>query len=337
MNAVYQRVLRRHRWPLAVPIAIATIVGIWSALGAPDRYESKATLWFDTPVPAESSITSSDPGAVPPAQLQQQLLSQLLSTHAFNLRVAQRGNLDGLLEHGSKDGWGPISLIRRIGGDGSLQDRIDRALSGKNLELTVLGPQLLEAAFKTSDPEVAKSTLDALITQFRLRRNSLFALRATERVALAQKRVEVRTEALARSKAALRPFAGQVPLGPVGAALSTQVDRAVASLNEAQSDLDDALIQQTEGTVVASAVLDHPEQPTGTVTGKKRMLLVILGSLLFGAALSALGLYGLARRELMRPAATDAHPGVPAAPGAARAVDEGPKLDGSEEATFEGL
>jgi hypothetical protein len=315
---------------------IATIIGIWSAVGAPDRYESKATLWFDTPVPAESSITSTDPGAIPPAQLQQQLLSQLLSTHAFNLRVARRGKLEALLEGGSRDGWGPLSLIRRLGGDGSIQDRIDRALSGKNLQLTVLGPQLLEVAFRTSDPAVAKSTLDALITQFRLRRNSLFALRASERVSLAQKRVEVRTVALTRSKAALRPFASQVPIGPIGAALSTQVDRAVADLNEAQSELDDALIQQKEGAVVASAVLDRPELPTGTITGKKRVLLVILGSLLFGAALSAAALYGLARRELVRPAAAYAPSGVPARSGVEQAVD-GPKLDGSEEATFEGL
>lgn len=300
--AAYRETFRRHRRPLSLPIILAVFIAAWSVLGAPKSYQSTADLWVDNPVSTSTSLGNADPAVTPPAQQEQSLIAELLTTRDFRLAVGHQSQLARYLAHNSTDGWGPSGLLSAIGGDGSLSTRILGALGASQVLTTVSGPQVLQISYRGPTPAVAASTLRSLITQLQTQSTRLAAVHTQDSISYYSAQVQTASKQLSTARQQVAAYLQAHP----GA--TTTNDQTLQALTAAQTIASGTLTRATTnlngatgsgpnggGGTSGSLVqeIDQPTVPTGAVSGKKKDLLAIIGGLFAGALISFLGLVAL--------------------------------------------
>ncbi len=119
MNPSYVQTFNRHRLLFSLPVVILTVLALWVVASTPKEYKAGASLYIDNPVTQESSFFDPNPSEVTPAAQAQQLLTELLATKSFQLKVGRKGPLTEYLETHPSQGWGPAGLLRKLRGSGS--------------------------------------------------------------------------------------------------------------------------------------------------------------------------------------------------------------------------
>lgn len=298
MNPEYRTAARRHRWLLLVPIVLAPIIAMWVVLGTPNEYKSTASLWFDTPPPADSSVTHPDATLTPPAAQAQVLLNELLQTKQFRSRVGTQAQLTAYLNANPAQGWDPLALMKRLKGDLAIDDRLKVALGPAHVGSEVDGPQILTISVRQPSPSVARTTLEGLIAQFQQEKSDLGRQRATSAVEYYTNQVAVAKladdAAVQQIKAYRKLNPKSTTTDPSLAILTTAEQAASAKLLDAQNNLNLARIGQTGSTdESAMRLIDPPSDPRGPVRGMKALVLAVFAGLFGGLVVAVAGLFGL--------------------------------------------
>jgi uncharacterized protein involved in exopolysaccharide biosynthesis len=292
-SAQYKLTFRRHRLLLPLPVVFALILAAWTSFGQPASYESTASLWVDKPASAESSLGNLNPAELPPAQQEQQVLLELLTTRSFMTTVAERSGLKQHLVTESSDGFGPSALLSKLTGPKSIQDQVVSALGPKHVTSIVPGPQVLQISYTGASPAVARSTLQAIVTG--LQQDSASLGRRHNQVAVSYYRSQV--EAASKTVSSLRDQIaaytrsrrGRGAGDPNLAALQTAEGAANTQLNQANASLSQATGAAQAGSDGSAVhVLDPPTAPLGPTSGMKRRVMAILGGLFAGLVISFL-------------------------------------------------
>jgi uncharacterized protein involved in exopolysaccharide biosynthesis len=281
---------------LTTPIILAVVIAAWSVLGAPKAYQSTASLWVDSPASTNSSVDNPSPTLTPPAQQAQSVLIELLATRAFALTVGHDSMLEPYLAAHPSEGFGPTALLGRLGGTGSVTERVISALGGSRVLTTVAGPQVLEISYPGPTPAVAQSTLEAIVTA--LQRDSVRYTAQHNQAAAAYYKTQV--AAATKAVVAARDQASQylsthpsaTAADPNLSALTAAEQAASAQLTQATANLNAAASATGTGSV---QVVDPATLPLGPTSGKSKELAGILGGLLAGALISFLGTVALTR------------------------------------------
>src|SRR5439155_17798231 len=162
VNPQYRVTFRQHRLLFLLPVFLGIVLGLLFGLGSPTLYRSNATLAIKSLDTAASQF-----GAQPPAAQNQAMLNELLATRTFVDNVAEKSPLEEYLKTHTSLGWGPTTLLKRaLKGPPTLEQRIAEALSPKRVTSTLPGSDLLEIGFEAPDPQLARSTLRLLISEF---------------------------------------------------------------------------------------------------------------------------------------------------------------------------
>src|SRR5215468_3004936 len=132
----YVETFFRHRLLVIAPVLIAFVLAAAYGLHRPRSYVAGATLWTDRRIPADSTI-GTIPGSDVPSTGQQALLTSLLASHTFMLKVAMDSPLADRMR-------GP-------------QLEVDLALArlAATVSVATPGPQLMAVAVKQPAPELA--------------------------------------------------------------------------------------------------------------------------------------------------------------------------------------
>jgi hypothetical protein len=295
----YLETFRQHRVLLSLPIALAVLVAAWFVLGTPSSYQSSASLWINYAAPADSSVGESNPAVTPPSSVEQQVISELLTTKSFALAVARRSRLGSYLVANPSPGFSPTALF---GGGGSLNNRILAALGPKKVATTTPGPQVLQISYEGPTAAVAVSTLNAILSELQAETNRFSQQDIANARSYYQAQVATATQALATARQQLSLYQIAHPSAPATdpnlVALTAGVTNASAALTAASEPLNDAAgAAGTSANGVNVQVLDQASTPLGPTSGKKKDLEGILGGLLGGCLISFLGTIALTRRK----------------------------------------
>ena len=292
-SAAYRLTFRRHRRLLTLPVVLAVILATWTSFGHPKSYESTASLWVDNPASAQSSLGNLNPAEVPPAQQEQQVLMELLTTRNFMTNVANRSGLAKYLGTQPSEGFGPTALLSKLTGPKSVHDQVVSALGPKHVATVVPGPQVLQISYTAGTAAIARSTLQAIVTG--LQQDSASLSQRHNKVASDYYRSQVaaasKTLAGIRDQIAAytRSHRGRNAADPNLAALQTAEAAANGQLNDANSNLSEATgAAQAGSTGSAVHVIDAPTVPLGPTSGMKRRVMAIFGGLFAGLLISFL-------------------------------------------------
>lgn len=300
MNPRYIHVFRSHRVLFLLPVVLAGAVALWVAATAPTMYQSRATLWSDTVVGASDSRS--------PAESDQQLLNELLSTRYFQGVVAHRSPLAAYLETHSARGLGPSALLGRLRSSPSLDEQIAEALGPKRVVTTLHGPHVLEVTFAAPAPELASDALGVIVRQFIEQRDAF----RQDALAAAETKLAEASKALSAARKDLERYLDAHPSAERDDAqlkeLATTERLAVLTLTNASEGIDRAAAMMSSETVVR--IVDAPSVPPGPTTGKGRIVLALLAGLFAGGIVSVLGVVAVARAGTAGVAAARGEPDV---------------------------
>jgi uncharacterized protein involved in exopolysaccharide biosynthesis len=294
--ASYRATFLRHRRLLLAPIALSVVLAVWTVAGSPKAYESSASLWIDNPPPLPSSLTETNPTIRPPAEQQQLLLDELLKTRDFKLRVGREAPLARHLAENPSAGWGPMALLSRLRGGPALEARIIEALSPKRFMSIIAGPQVLQLSYSGPTPAVAAGTLKALIAEFDRRQAQLGLQRGESTLAYYRAQAAAASKAVIDARQGVADYVGANPgisasdphLRAVRRAEQSagrELAKATAKLNQVASDM-----RQSSSGKAGLHVIDAPRVPDGPMSGKKLLVLALVGGLFAGSLISLLGL-----------------------------------------------
>lgn len=299
----YRETFRRHRKLLCLPMILGIFIAAWSVLGSAKSYQSTVSLWVDTPASMDSSLGNVNPAIVPPAQQEQNVVTELLSTRSFVLSVGHDSALAGYLASHRSSGFSPSALFSSLGGAGSVDNRIIAALDPTQVTTTVAGPQVLQLSWKGPTPAVAASTLGALVTQLQQDSARFSQAHSQGAIAYYKAQVQAASQALTAARSQVGAYINQHPGAAAGdpnlTALQAAEGVASTQLTQANSNYTTAASTSKDSGIAASAVqvIDPPNVPTGPTSGKKKALIAILGGLFGGALISFLGVVALTRRK----------------------------------------
>jgi uncharacterized protein involved in exopolysaccharide biosynthesis len=292
-SALYRQTFRRHRLLLTLPVVFALVLAAWTSFGHPKSYEATASLWVDKPASAQSSLGNLNPAELPPAQQEQQVLMELLTTRSFMTAVAEGSGLKQFLATQASDGFGPTALLSRLTGPKSLQDQVTAALGPQHVATVTPGPQVLQISYTGGSPAVARSTLQAIVTG--LERDSADLGRRHNEVAVDYYRSQVQAASKTLSSlhdqiaAYARSHRKRGAADQNLAALQTAEGAANTQLNEANASLSQAAGAAQAGSDGSAVhVLDAPTVPVGPTSGMKRRIMAIVGGLFAGLVISFL-------------------------------------------------
>jgi uncharacterized protein involved in exopolysaccharide biosynthesis len=302
----YRQTFREHRRLLSLPIVLAALVAAWAVLGSAKTYESTTSLWVDNPAPADSSLGTLNPALTPPAQQEQNVVTELLATRSFVLAVGHNSGLGRYVAAHKSSGFGPGALLSGLSGGGSLDEQIIAALSASQVTTTVAGPQVLQISFVGPTPTVTASTLQALVSQLQSdsaafiqqHSNSALAYYKAQVQAASQALVSARQQASAYVSQHRRATSGDPNYSALTTAegvANTQLTQATQSYNEAASAL------YGGGGGSSLHVIDPAGVPTSPMSGKKKQLMGIAGGLFAGLLISFLGVIALTKRKPSEP------------------------------------
>jgi uncharacterized protein involved in exopolysaccharide biosynthesis len=305
-TATYRETFRKHRLLLSLPIVLACFIAMWTALGSQKSYSSAASLWVDSPANTDSSLGNLNPAVMPPAQQEEQVITELLATRVFVRAVAQRSGLTRYLATHTSGGFGPSALLSKLGGAGSMDSRVAAALSPSSVTLAVPGPQVLELSYSGPTATIAQRTLQAMVTQLQ-QDSALYGQQHSESaLAYYKAQVHAASQAVASARDQLNAYLGQHRGASSSdsnlSALQTAQGVANSQLTQANVNLNRAVSASRGGGDTGSAVhvIDAASVPTGPASGKKKQLLAIIGGLFAGLVISFLGAVALTPSKPIR-------------------------------------
>jgi hypothetical protein len=297
VNPRYKETFSRHRVLFSLPMVVAVLFAIASVLGAPKQYESGASLYVDTPVTAQSSTDpTATPLLVPPSTQEQQILTELLSTRSFRIKVGQQGPLASYLAHHSDHGWSPMALLAAMRTKPSLDYRVMSGLDPKHVLTAVPGPQVLAVNYVGPSPSVAVGTLRALIRVYMEERAMILQARAQQSLALLRDQVAASKKVLDQAQANAAQTSSTDPqyksLVTAARSASKNYAAAVTTYHSAYVEASTPAGDSSSGTIT---VLDKPTTPVAPQSGKKKALMAIIAGLFLGALLSFGGVAAFTR------------------------------------------
>jgi uncharacterized protein involved in exopolysaccharide biosynthesis len=277
----YKQTFRRHRVLLSVPMVLAVLAAAYIIFTHQPTYQATTSLWIDTAPPVASSVGAGS-ASLPnePAAAEQSLLTELLTTQAFAVAVAQNSLLGSYLA-----GTGPLARTAPA------------ALEAQQVTAVVAGPQVLQIGFKGPTPAVTQSTLAAIVRELQANSNGLSAQHDAAAIKYYDAQVQVANQALSNARTQVDAYLSSHPRA------TTQSDPNLSALNSAENAASQQLAQANTALSQASAaragggwlvqVVDPPSTPYSMAYGKKKMLETLLGGLLGGALISLLGTIAL--------------------------------------------
>jgi uncharacterized protein involved in exopolysaccharide biosynthesis len=317
----YAETYFRHPRLLLLPILIAVVIASAFAAVQPPKYESVARLWIDS----SPSDTATWDAYTSPADREAAVLAELLNSRSFALRVAHRGSLYSYLvshrQNTSIVSKATDQLARLgIGGTALNGSADDAAYNMVTMDVkgAPSGPQIVTLTVDFTDPEVARSTAQAVVDQFhddtlQDQRDQVQAAADfyTKQVADEKTQVATADDSIAQYLAS-RPEL-RLPNAPADATLSN-LQQADALIRQRY----DSLAQKLDGEKLSLAqlnapgsasfrVIDEANQPTQPITSKKALAFAIGGGLVAGLILTLLllVLLTLADTTIRRPGEVD--------------------------------
>lgn len=262
---------------MILPIVLAVGVSVGYTLRQPRTYQAGVSLWCDTQVPNQSSIFSAS--GVPPSASQSAVLTELLQTRIFLIRVGQAGPWAAYLaSHSEADNE---KLVYQL---------------GRGLSVTTPGPHVLAIAATGASSQEALSLVSATASAYIAQVDQTQADRAKSSVGFYQVEVDAEAKALQDAKDQLNAYvatqAGATgPAGVLADATLQQLTRAVAT---AQANYDSAKGSSANASlglfnVSDSGVLrvfDPPTAASKAVSRKKKLVISGVAGLAVGALVS---------------------------------------------------
>jgi hypothetical protein len=328
MDPRYAKTFSQHRLLFTLPVLVATLLAVWAVVTAPATYDSKASLWFDTPPTDASSLGQTNTALLTPAAQAQQLLSELLATRQFRLTVGRSSPLARYLAQHPISHRSPSGLLTQLRGGESLNARIMSALDTSHVAIAIPGPQVVALSFQGPDPTVTRATLQALITEFNRERGDLGVARLQTTVAFYRSQAAAASNAIAAAHGKLARTEGDAHRDAAlqAATAKSRLSKATKALNQALLTL-----AATRSDAEHFQVIDAPSLPLGPTSHHKKQLFAILAGLFAGGVISFLGIAGLTavqgRRE-REPAEVDSLVAVLPDPAAKRVAAARSKASG---------
>lgn len=297
-SSSYRETFREHRKLLVAPIVVAVLIAGWFVIGSAKSYQSTASLWVDSPAPVDSSLGHLNLAELPPAQQEQNVVTELLATRQFVLSVGHQSALAGYLSSNRSSGFGPTALLG--GGGGNLDSKIIEAIGASQVTTSVPGPQVLQISYTGPTPTVAQSTLNAIVSQLQAESARFSHVHTQAAIDYYKGQVQAATQALSAARAQADTYRAQhpnaAPNDPNLSALATAEGSAGSQLTQANASLSAAasgLKAGSDGSAIQ--VIDPATVPTGPSSGKKKQVEGVLGGLLAGMLISFLGTVALTR------------------------------------------
>jgi hypothetical protein len=296
-STTYRQTFRRHRILLSLPILIAVVIAAGLSVTSPKSYESTASLWVDNPATTDSSLGNLNPSETPPSTQEQNVVTELLATQGFALKVGHNSALGPYLASHSGGGIPIISS-----GGGTLDGRIIAALEPPAVTTLVPGPQVLQISFAGPTPAVAQSTLETIVKELQKDSAAFLSQHSQGSIQYYTGQVDTATQALLatrnQAEAYRNSHPGAQPGDPNLAAFQTAEQSAGSELTQAQAGLSAAKAAQKGGSAGSTVrVIDDASFPTGPTAGKKKQVEGILAGLVAGLLISFLGTILLTKRE----------------------------------------
>jgi uncharacterized protein involved in exopolysaccharide biosynthesis len=298
----YLENLFRHLPLLLLPIAFSGLVATGWVASQPREFQSSAKIWVD-----RSSLgpTSPDNAYSTAADVQTQVLTELLKTRSFGLKVAARGPLasDIVARASGSDGANPLQFLQGLSKpktQAQLDDLTYLTVS-KNVSVQAAGPQIVAIDFTYPDAVVGAKTTQAIVDQFI---DELLGTRRTQAdysVSFFSDQVKVAQEQAAAADAKVYDYLASHPelrvINAVPDVKLTQLrreddnarDRYVGLLTQ----LDQAKLVQAEAQQSSPnglRVLDAPLVPTQPMSSNRVLLQAGVAGLAGGLVITLLAL-----------------------------------------------
>jgi uncharacterized protein involved in exopolysaccharide biosynthesis len=294
MNQSYVQTFKRHRLLFSLPVIIMTVLALWFVVATPKQYKAGASLFVDTPVTQASSFLDPNPGDVPPAAQTQQLLSELLATRSFRLKVGHKGPLTQYLAEHPSEGWGPKGLLRKLRGTQSADDRTWDALDAKHVMTALPGGQVLSIELHGPTPEVAVGTLSALIQTLKSERRDIDVARQQSAVTHFKNEMDTASRRIQDIDARVASAPEEAPaFEQARKAAETRLKRGARGYNQAVLSLAAA----KEAGAPTYRLIDKPALPAPAVGGLKKSLFGVVAGIFVGCLISFLAIVLLTGSE----------------------------------------
>jgi len=300
-SASYRETFRRHRKLFCAPIVLGALAAALVLFGMGKTYKSTANLWVDTTPPMPSSISANASGGDgPPAAAEQALLSELLTTDAFDASVAKQ-TIGKPLSHAEA-----LRTAQALFGTGQIVPM-------------VTGNQILQISYTGSSSSTAQKVLAATIAQLRSYNDRLADQHNQAALAYDTEQVKAAEAAVTSARSSVTTYQAQHPgfsqTDPTYVSLSAAESNALSQLAQANTAL-----SQVTGTTNADGwsiqVIDSPTPAVATPLKKRKVAEVILGGALGGLLVSFLAVVALtpAKKEAWEDELPTGAPFVPSVP-----------------------
>jgi hypothetical protein len=285
MNPSYVQTFNRHRLLFSLPVVIMTVLAIWFVAGTPKQYKAGASLFVDNPVTQPSSFVNPNPSEPTPAMQSQALLTELLATRSFRLKVGHKGPLTKYLATHSSEGWGPKGLLRKARGARSADDRTWDALDAKHVITALPGGQVMSIELHGPTPKVAVGTLRALLATFEQERRAIDVARQNSALAHYQSQMAGARSVIDQVEERSANGTASAEDAQILKVAETRLKRATRGLNQATLSLAAA-----QGAGPTYRLLDKPSLPAPAVSGMKKSVFGVVAGIFVGCLISLLAI-----------------------------------------------
>jgi hypothetical protein len=296
----YVRKFRLHWKLLAMPVVISAAVAGWFTFGAAPVYSSSASVWVDNGASIQSSLDANvgGTGIVGPAQLESQVLGELLATPGFDVAVAKGSGLVRFLAAGGRaGGFSPKVLLSRP--DPALALPTAAGDVGTGIQMTVTGPQVLTLRYDGPSPMVARSVLRSLLHQLGTADTKFGASIGTVAATYYGRKLQSATDLAQNNRGALsmylRNHPGAGPSDPAYTALAAEVRTAAARLATVRLDSAESQTEADGPAGATMAVIDPPSASLYPVGGSSTKILGVIAGAFAGLVISITALLLLGR------------------------------------------
>jgi uncharacterized protein involved in exopolysaccharide biosynthesis len=162
----------RHRLLLLGPVAFVMLATVGWVIVQPPTYDASVRLWV------ERQTLVPDPNSNPyltPAQEQSGVLTELVGTRYFAVKVGKRSTLADSIRSAASKGQGGLRthLLRAVGlagaggplSDSQVDDQVATIIQSGTIVLPT-GPEIITVTFRGGNPDMAALVAQAIVDQF---------------------------------------------------------------------------------------------------------------------------------------------------------------------------
>lgn len=271
----------RHRYLLLGPVAFVIVATVGWVLIQPPSYDASVRVWTErqTLVPNPNSnpyLTA--------AQEQAGVLTELVTTKYFDVKVGKRSSLTGAIRDQMTHGQGGIRtrLMRAVGlggpsgppTDAQVEDAVYGAVASSTLVFPS-GPEIVTVTYRAGTPEMAALVSQAIVDQFMDETLANQRVQADAAVAFYSSQIKQSQAEVSASDKALDDYLvanpGQRATNAIPDARMLQLRRDDDAAHQRQQTIQDKLDQARLNRVALDQtgvngirVLDRAEPPTSS-------------------------------------------------------------------------